>query len=96
MWVKLSPMSDLSRNFMDSSGKMLSNNQSDPLAQSVASQADFQRKYENGLEQQIERMLSRVVGEGKVAAKVSADVDFSQTSEVQTTYDADGAALAGT
>ena len=36
-------------------------------------------------------MLGRVVGDGRVVAKVTAEVDFAQVSETQTIYDAEGA-----
>ena len=78
---------------MDSEGKMLSKNPSDPLAAATATQLDFQGKLQSEFEKRIETMLSRVVGEGHVVAKVSADLDFSQVNETQTTYDADGAAV---
>ena len=78
---------------VDSSGKVLSRSTSDPLAAATATQLDFQQKVEGDLEKSIEAMLSRVVGEGKVVAKVSAELDFSQTSETQTTYDQEGSAI---
>ncbi len=78
---------------VDSLGKTLSNNPSDPLAAATATQLDFRQKVEQDLEKRIEAMLSRVVGEGRVVARVSAEIDFSQVSETQTTYDADGAAI---
>lgn len=78
---------------MDSMGKVLSKNASDPLAAATATQLDFRQKVELDMEKRIEAMLSRVVGEGKVVARVNADLDFSQVSETQTSYDADGSAV---
>jgi flagellar M-ring protein FliF len=78
---------------VDSSGRTLSKNSSDPLAAATASQLDFQQKVEQDYEKRIEEILSRVVGEGHVVAKVTADLEFSQVHETQTTYDADGEAL---
>jgi flagellar M-ring protein FliF len=77
----------------DASGKMLSKNSSDPLAAATASQLDFQRKVEEENERRIEQLLSRVVGEGRVAAKVTAELDFAQVNETQTIYDQDGSAV---
>lgn len=78
---------------MNSEGKVLSKNPSDPLAAATATQLDFQEKLQGDMEKRIENMLSRVVGEGHVVAKVTADLDFSQVNETQTTFDADGAAI---
>lgn len=81
---------------VDSNGKTLSKNNSDPLAGAAVAQLDVRMKFEQETERRIEEMLSRVVGEGKVVAKVTAEFDFSQTNEVQTTYDSDGAAVKST
>ncbi|OFZ81533.1 MAG: flagellar M-ring protein FliF [Bdellovibrionales bacterium RIFOXYD1_FULL_55_31] len=78
---------------VDSNGKTLSKNASDSLSAATANQLDFQQKVEMDLERRIEAMLSRVVGEGRVVAKVSAELDFSQVNETQTLVDADGAAV---
>ncbi|MCM2277268.1 MAG: flagellar M-ring protein FliF [Oligoflexia bacterium] len=78
---------------VDSNGKTLSKNAGDSLAAATASQLDYQQKVESDLEKRIEGILSKVVGEGHVAAKVTAEVDFSQVNETQTIYDPDGAAV---
>jgi flagellar M-ring protein FliF len=77
---------------VDSNGKLLSKNTADPLAAATASQLDFQQKIEGEMEKRIESILGRVVGDGHVVAKVSADLDFSQVSETQTIVDGDSAA----
>ncbi|MDR3606754.1 MAG: flagellar basal-body MS-ring/collar protein FliF [Oligoflexia bacterium] len=76
---------------VDSNGKVLSKNPNDPLAAATATQFDLQAKVENDLEKRVETMLSRVVGDGKVVAKVTADLDFSQVNETQTIVDGDSA-----
>ncbi|MEO5970282.1 MAG: flagellar basal-body MS-ring/collar protein FliF [Bdellovibrionia bacterium] len=78
---------------MDSDGKVLSRNPSDPLTAATATQLDYQNKIETDFEGRIESVLSHVVGEGHVVAKVTADLDFSQVNETQTLYDSDGAAI---
>ncbi len=78
---------------MNSEGKVLSKSASDPLGQATATQLDFQQKIEAEFEKRIEGVLSHVVGEGHVVAKVSAEVDFAQVNETQTSFDADGAAV---
>jgi len=77
----------------DSSGKTISKNSHDPLSAATANQLDFQTRLENDLEKRVENMLSRVVGEGKVVAKVTAELDFAQVAETQTLVDADGSAI---
>lgn len=74
---------------ISSTGKQLSKNARDPMAAFVAASLDYQRTYENKLESKIETLLGRIVGEGKVIAKVNANFDFSQISEVETKLDAD-------
>ena len=81
---------------VDSNGKVLSKNSADPLAAATANQLDFQQKVEQDYEKRIETLLSRVVGDGHVVAKVTADLDFAQVNETQTTYDADGSAVLST
>lgn len=78
---------------MNSEGKVLSKNNSDPLSAATATQLEFQQKIESDFEKRIEEVLSRVVGDGHVVAKVTADLDFSQVNETQTSYDADGSAV---
>lgn len=78
---------------IDSNGKTLSKNFSDPMSAQTMSQLDFRDKIESEVENRIETILSRVVGEGRVTAKVNAEVDFSQIAETQTNYDPEGAAM---
>ncbi len=78
---------------VDSNGKTLSKNAGDSLASANSSQIEFKQKIERDMEARIEGMLSRVVGDGRVVATVSADVDFAQVSETQTIYDQDGSAV---
>ncbi len=78
---------------MNSDGKVLSTNRSDPLAAATATQLEYQEKVQSDLERRIEAMLGRIVGEGKVAATVNADLDFMQVNETQTLYDNDSAAV---
>lgn len=78
---------------MDSNGKVMSKNVTDPLMAQNASQLDYTLKVENDYERRIEELLSPIVGEGKVVAKVTTDIDFSQSNETQTTLDSEGAAV---
>lgn len=78
---------------LDAQGKVLSKNNADPLSAQTLGQLEYQQKIEGDLERRIKEMLGRVVGEGRVEAKVTAELDFSQVSETATTYDADGSAV---
>ena len=78
---------------VDGNGKMLSKNTNDPLAIQTATMVDFQQKMEQEYEKRVQDILTRVVGEGKVVAKVALDLDFTQQSETQTQYDSEGSAV---
>jgi flagellar M-ring protein FliF len=78
---------------VNASGAVLSENHRDPLVAKTATQHDFQGKIERNYERRIEEMLGRVVGEGRVVARVTADLDFSQVTETQTLYDSDSPAI---
>jgi flagellar M-ring protein FliF len=78
---------------MNSDGKILSKNSNDALSAATGTQLEYEQKLEGDYERRIESVLSKVVGEGHVVAKVTADLDFSQVNETQTTYDSDGAAV---
>jgi flagellar M-ring protein FliF len=77
---------------VDQNGKILSHNNRDPYIAATATQLDFQRRMEEGIERRIEGMLGRVVGDGRVVARVNAELDFSRVSEEQTLYDPDSTA----
>ncbi len=79
---------------VDSFGKVLSSNPRDPFAAETATQLEYKQKVESDLEKRIEAMLGKVVGDGRVVARVNADLDFSQVQETQTSYDGDAAATA--
>jgi flagellar M-ring protein FliF len=80
---------------VDHNGKMLSKNTNDPLAAQTATMLEYQQKLEADYEKRVDEILTRVVGEGKVVAKVALDLDFTQQSETQTQYDAEGSAVKG-
>ncbi len=78
---------------VDSFGKTLSKNTKDSMVAMSAEQADFKHKYESELENRVSEKLSRVVGEGHVVTRITADLDFSNIQESQTILDQDGATL---
>ncbi len=76
---------------VSTTGKQLSRNIKNPAAILAAEQLDYQRKYEDALEKKIIAILGPVAGEGRVIAKVSADLDFSREVENKTLFDGDNA-----
>jgi flagellar M-ring protein FliF len=78
---------------VDSLGKLLSKNSADPMAVATATQLEFRQAIERETESRIEAMLNRVVGDGRVVARVSAELDFSVVNETQTVFDGDGSAV---
>ncbi len=78
---------------VDSLGKTLSRNGGDAMSHLSANQREHQQTVERELERRVEEMLGRIVGDGHVVARVTADLDFSSVTERQTTYDQDGATI---
>lgn len=72
---------------VDQSGTLLSApSTDDPLAAS-SRQLDYQRRIESGLEDRIETLLSPLVGDGRVRASVTVDLDFSATERTSEAFD---------
>ncbi len=55
-----------------------------------ATRLQYQREVEKGYAQRIEQMLIRVLGPEKVVARVTADMDFSQSERQEEAYDPSG------
>lgn len=53
-------------------------------------QLEYKRSLERDLESRIESMLAKVVGDGKVVARVSAEVDTKHIERTEEKYDPDG------
>jgi flagellar M-ring protein FliF len=51
--------------------------------------ADYQAKIESEFARRIERILEKTVGEGGVVARVSADLDWTESETTQETFDPD-------
>lgn len=71
---------------MDTSGKLLTSN-SDGHQSEIDNQYEFRRKVESDLSAKAESMLSEILGPGHAIVRVTADLDFTQTTRQQTTYD---------
>ncbi len=78
---------------LDHRGQKLSENLGDSMAQETATRIALENKLNRKYEEQIEDILSRVVGNGKVIAKVNVKMDFTEKYETQTSYDNENAAV---
>lgn len=78
---------------IDSKGEKLTENIGDSMAQETANRLALESKVNRQYERQIEEILKRVVGEGKVIAKVNAKMDFTEAYETKTTYDNENTAV---
>ena len=73
---------------MDTRGRVLSEQQS-LLGSDIARQFEYQRHLETELASKAEPMLAQLLGPGKAVVRVAAEVDFTQTTRSETTYDPD-------
>lgn len=80
---------------VDSRGKVLSKKSDSSLADS-GELMDARKKIENYFQERVESILSRVVGDGKVIARVNADLNHRKVSFVEETVDAEKAAIKST
>jgi flagellar M-ring protein FliF len=82
---------------VDSRGNILSTKQNDSkLSKLTAQQGDYQRNLEKDLAARIQTMLENVVGPGKAAVRVSAELDFRITEKTEETYDPDAQVVRST
>ncbi|MFW6180084.1 MAG: flagellar basal-body MS-ring/collar protein FliF, partial [Desulfohalobiaceae bacterium] len=74
----------------DASGNLLSQPQDEDSIQGLTNtQLEYKTKLENALQQRIERMLGPVIGQGRIMARVNADVDFSEKNIFKENFDPD-------
>ena len=78
---------------IDSRGKKLSENDGDSMSTQTASRIALEAKMNDQYEKRIEDILGRVVGNGRVIAKVTAKMDFTEKVETQTQYDQENSAI---
>ena len=78
---------------IDSRGKRLSENIGDPMTRDTSNRLALIAKTNHQYEEQIESILTKVVGEGRVMAKVSVDIDFTQSSSTETKFDGENKAI---
>jgi flagellar M-ring protein FliF len=78
---------------LDSRGKKLSENMGDSMAEHTASRIALESRYNRKYEEQVEEILSKVVGQGKVVAKVAVKLDFTESVSTETKYDSENVAV---
>ena len=78
---------------LDHRGKKLSENIGDAMTAATANRISLETKINRKYEGQIEDILSKVVGEGKVIAKVTVNMDFTESIQTETKYDQENAAV---
>lgn len=78
---------------IDSKGEKLTENIGDPMAQFTASRLAIESKMNRQYESQVEEILKRVVGEGRVIAKVNVKMDFTEQYQTKTSYDGENSAV---
>jgi len=78
---------------LDDRGKKLSENIGDEMTVHTANRVALEQKMNSQYERQIEEILSKVVGHGKVVAKVSVSMDFTESVSTETTFDQENKAV---
>lgn len=78
---------------VDNRGKKLSENIGDAMTQHTANRMALEARVGRQFETQIEEILSKVVGDGKIVAKVSVAMDFTQSVSTKTSYDPENVAV---
>lgn len=74
---------------VDQSGTLLSSPAADDALAVTSRQLDYQRRVESGLEERIRVLLTPLVGDGRVRASVTADLDFSNSERTSESFDQD-------
>ncbi|MDD0852646.1 flagellar basal-body MS-ring/collar protein FliF [Halobacteriovorax sp. GB3] len=78
---------------LDHRGKKLSDNIGDIMTANTANRLALESKLNSQYESQIEEILSKVVGAGKVIAKVTVKLDYTESVSTSTEYDSENKAV---
>lgn len=81
---------------VDSRGKVLSKNNGESVSAMSLEMLELKQKTEKELENRIETILAKVVGQGKVIAKVNADINAKDVVSVEEIIDPDRTAVKST
>jgi len=79
---------------IDTQGKKLSENIADSMTAETANRVALETRINRQYETQVEDILGKVVGAGKVIAKVTVNLDYTERVETQTTFDGENSAVA--
>ena len=77
----------------DDRGKRLGENIGDQMTLDTANRVALEGKMSRQLEKQVEEILGKVVGEGKIIAKVAVDLDFTESVSTHTEFDPENTAV---
>ena len=78
---------------LDDRGKKLSENVGDSMTAQTSNKMALEAKTNRRYEKQIEEILGKVVGNGKVIAKVSVNLDFTEKISTETSFDQENSAV---
>ena len=78
---------------IDGRGKKLSENIGDSMTANTANRVVLESKINRQYERQIEEILGKVVGAEKVVAKVSVQLDYTESVSTETSYDQERSAV---
>ena len=78
---------------LDDRGKKLSDNVGDLMTARTSNKMVLEAKINRRYEKQIEDILGKVVGHGKVVAKVSINLDFTERISTETSFDQENTAV---
>jgi len=74
-------------------GRVLYQPRSEEGVGMTSTQFEYQQNMQRNLERRIEQLLSPIVGQGRVIARVTADLDFSRTNTHEELYDPESAVI---
>lgn len=78
---------------LDNRGKKLSENIGDEMTSYTANRVALEQQIGRKFEEKVEDILTKVVGEGKVIAKVTVNLDFTEQVGTETSYDQENSAV---
>lgn len=79
---------------IDVYGNLLSPREEDEESEGIdANRLTYQREVERGFVQRVEQMLNKILGPGKAIARVTADMDFTQSEREEESFDPGGQVL---
>ncbi|MHA7849755.1 flagellar basal-body MS-ring/collar protein FliF [Roseovarius sp.] len=78
---------------VDQSGRLLSTQDSDPLAASSDKQLRHRLELESHLRRRVESMLTPILGPGNVAIEVTLDMSFTESEIMREEFDPDSVAI---